>query len=169
LKDIVELKRRNQDKPLPVIIGKLEQLRMISAWDAPELQRLIHDFWPGPLSILVPALPGLSPRIQDQQGFIAVRWTSHPIAQALAIAAGSPLVATSANPSGGIPASRPWDVEPLLRSSVELIVCQQPYPAGGLPSTVVQILSDTNLVVFREGAIPIRDLQSAGWHAGQKL
>lgn len=180
---VARLKLRGSDKPLPVIIGDLEQLAMLTDWRDQRLSRLIRDFWPGPLSILVPARSGLSPLLQDSRGFTAVRWTPHPTAQTLAILSRTPLTATSANTAGEPPASRPEDLDPKLlarleherimegmndepNQSRELIVRQPPFPAGGEPSTVVQILSDGRLHIFREGAVTGMTLQKAGWKLG---
>ncbi|SDB42228.1 L-threonylcarbamoyladenylate synthase [Desulfonatronum thiosulfatophilum] len=160
---ISDLKQRDRNKPLPVIIGALDQLDMITEWKDAELSRLIRNFWPGPLSILVPARHGLSRLIQDAHGFVAVRWTSHSTAQALALHCRAPLVATSANPGGEPAAGRPQDLDPALVEKVDMVVDLPPYPAGGLPSTVVQILADGRLKIFREGAVTSKQLQEAGW------
>lgn len=78
LERVIALKGREAGKPLPVIIAGLDQLPMIRARDDEAVRRLIRDFWPGPLSILVPARPELSPLIQDHTGTVAVRWSPHP-------------------------------------------------------------------------------------------
>ena len=179
---VARLKLRGPAKPLPVIIGDLEQLAMLTDWRDQRLSRLIRDFWPGPLSILVPARPGLSPLLQDPQGFTAVRWTPHPTAQVLAVLSRTPLTSTSANTAGEPPASRPEDLDPKLMARLEqarpsgrtddpnqpkeLIIRQQPFPAGGEPSTVVQIQDDGRLRIFREGAVAREQLQKAGWNFG---
>ncbi len=167
VEQINNCKQRDQKKPLPVIIGSLSQLQMITDWQDAGLTRLIQSFWPGPLTILVPGRSGLSPRIQDQHGFIAVRWTSHPTAQDLALRCRSPLVATSANPGGEPPAGRPEQLDPALLQQVTMVLRQPPYPAGGAPSTVVRILKDDQLQIFREGAVRASQLQKAGWTIGK--
>ena len=168
---IVRLKGRPEGKPVPVLIGALEQLALVTEHQNPAVNRLIRDFWPGPLSILVPARAGLSPLLQDDQGSIAVRWTSHPTAQGLAVRSGAPLTATSANVSGRPAASRPEELDPQLLAAmrpqgVGMILRQPPYPAGGLPSTVVQVLSDNTLKIFRTGAISQDMLAQNGWSIG---
>lgn len=160
---LVTLKKRDTAKPLPVIIADLAQLRMLSAWDEPGLSHLIQAFWPGPLSILFPALPGLPQEIQDSKGFIAMRWTPHPTAQALARACNAPLVATSANLSGQKPASRPEELDQALVRAVPVVLRLPPLPAGGAPSTLIRMLSPNRLEVLREGAVPAAQLERAGW------
>ncbi|WP_052813244.1 L-threonylcarbamoyladenylate synthase [Desulfonatronum thioautotrophicum] len=196
VEQVVRLKGRPQDKPLPVLIGALDQLSMVTDHQSADLYRLTRNFWPGPLSILVPARPGLSSLLQDQQGFIAVRWTPHPTAQFLAVQGGAPLTATSANTSGRPAASRPEELDTELLAALSspgtsiqalsgshdsrkwllpgtdpdqhpgMVIRQPPYPAGGRPSTVVQILSSHTLHVFRLGAIGLDELEQAGWRIG---
>jgi len=163
LQRIVDLKGRDAAKPLPVIIAEMDQLRMISAWDSPDLNRLVQAFWPGPLSILVPALPGLPPHIQDRRGLVAVRWTPHPVAQSLVRLCKTPLSATSANRSGQKPACRPDELNPFLTESVAMVLDCPPFPPGGQPSSLVRIASPHTLEVLREGAVPMKDLVNAGW------
>ncbi|GAB6058336.1 L-threonylcarbamoyladenylate synthase [Desulfonatronum parangueonense] len=163
---ITILKQRDRNKPLPVIIGALDQLEMITEQPGNEILRLARLFWPGPLSVLVPARSGLSSLLQDARGLVAVRWTSHPTAQALALECRSPLVSTSANPGGEPAAARPEDLDLTLVRSVDMVLDQPPYPAGGQPSTVVQILENGRLKIFRDGAVSVNRLQDAGWKIG---
>ncbi len=61
-------------------------------------------FWPGPLSLLLPAGPGLSPLLTGGREKICVRCTASPVAQWLCREWSGPLTSTSANLSGGAPA-----------------------------------------------------------------
>lgn len=158
------IKQRPPDKPLPVLIGMLEQLHELTARDTPEQRALIRQFWPGPLSILVPARPGLPRAIQNKDGYMAVRWTPHPVAQALAAHSGHALAATSANFAGRPPADHPRDLDQKLVQAVDTLVFSPPYPAGGLPSTLVRIVSSGRLQILRHGAVSLDRLCKAGWH-----
>lgn len=160
---IVALKGRDPAKPLPVIIAGLDQLGMVSDWQSPDLHRLIRTFWPGPLSVLVPARPGLPGLMQDSAGFTAVRWTPHPGAQALARMCKAPLAATSANISGRQPVWRPEDLDPALALSVAMVLDHPPLPAGGMPSTLVRIVGHAHLEIIRQGAVGMDLLARAGW------
>lgn len=158
------IKQRPPNKPLPILIGSLEQLHEVTDRDGPEQRALIRQFWPGPLSILVPARPGLPRSIQNKDGCIAVRWTPHPVAQALAVQSGYGLAATSANFAGKPPADHPRDLDQKLIQAVDRVVLSPPYPAGGLPSTLVRIVSAGRLQVLRHGAVSLDRLRQAGWH-----
>lgn len=182
VEQVFRLKGRPQDKPLPVLIGALDQLPLITDHPDARLARLTGRFWPGPLSVLVPARPGLSRLLQDRHGFTAVRWSSHPVAQTLALRSGSPLTATSANISGRPAAARIEDLDPeLIAAPIPgklalqqtdpapracRVLVQPPHPAGGLPSTLVRIQPDGRLDILRAGVVGPDQLRQAGWRIG---
>ncbi len=157
------IKGRAEDKPLPVIIGSLHQLPLVVSNVAQEVMNLVRIFWPGSLSIVVPARKNLSPLTRDDAGCTSVRWSPHPIAQSLCVQSGVPLVGTSANMAGEPPSSRPKDLDPSLIQSVDCFVAGPPYPKGGLPSTVVQVVGSKRLHLLRSGTVPVQALRDAGW------
>lgn len=160
---IMELKGRPQGKPLPVIIGSMDQLEMVVSNVDPAVYSLSRSFWPGPLSIVLSAREDAMSQVQDNSGRTSVRWTSHPVAQNLCLQSGVPLVGTSANVAGAEPAAHPRELDPWLVNRVDYLVSDQPYPRGGLPSTVVRIVGERRVVVLRSGAIGVRRLLAAGW------
>ncbi len=161
---VVRLKERPDSKPLPVIVGDMDGLSLVAGGPVQdEVRELARRFWPGPLSILVRAAPGLPRQVMDTGGFTSVRWTAHPLAQALCREAGTPLVATSANRSGLPAAARPWELDAALRARVNAVLEQEPWPMGGMPSTVVRIEEPGVLRLIRAGAVAIGDLMAAGF------
>lgn len=160
---VIALKSRPAAKPLPLLIGSIDQLGLVTPFQSGSLERLAGRFWPGPLSILVPAGRFLPPQVSDASGRTSVRVSSHPMAQALALASGCPLIATSANKSGGTPAARPGELDPELSAAADLVVLGEPWPAGGPPSTVVQLLFGDLLRIVRVGAVTAADLAEAGF------
>jgi L-threonylcarbamoyladenylate synthase len=148
---LVRVKGRPDGKPLPLLAAGLDQLEAVA--DLPALaRRLAAVFWPGPLTLVVPAWPGLHPAITGGGATVGVRVTSSPVAAALAVAAGGPLVATSANLAGEPPAARPAELDPALVARLDLVLDAGPAP-GGLASTVVALEGPT-LRLLRAGAIP---------------
>lgn len=160
---VFDCKGRDQAKPLPVLIGGLEQLSLLTSWGMAELGILAERFWPGPLSVLLPARTGLPREIQNQHGEISLRWTSHPGAQRLCLEARSPLVATSANFSQQQPVAKPEALDPKLLQKADFVMDTSLLPQGGLPSTIVQIIGQGELLVLRPGAISSEKLQEAGF------
>ena len=176
---VVRLKERRPDKGLPIIIGQREQLRILSpaldpGYPDPDLARLAYAlmdaFWPGPLSLVLPARPELPPLVRGQVNgrtdTVAVRQTPHPQAAALCLACGFPLVATSANRSGLPPAARAADLDPQLLERSPLL-SGAPEPGGGQPSTLVQpgCFSGSGYAcrILRPGAISTQTLRTAGF------
>ncbi len=97
---IFTVKGRDEGKPLPVLVGGREQAEELAASLPAAFAPLAAAFWPGPLTLVLPARPGLPPQLLAGGASIAVRWPRAPIAQALLTACGFPLTATSANRSG---------------------------------------------------------------------
>ena len=160
---VAELKGRAADKPLPLIIGGLDQLRLVTSWDHALLLQLAERFWPGPLSILVPALTSLPRLVADRAGWTSVRHSSNAVAQPLARAAHAPLVAPSANLAGQPPIHRLEDIDPGLTGSAGMVLDCSPFPLGRLPSTVVRISGGCRLVMIREGAVRRSELTAYGF------
>ena len=111
LKRLYELKRRPREKAMPLIIGGREMLNEIVSLDRlsntgllSAAMILMERFWPGPLTLLFPAKAGLSEYLVAKTGMVAVRIPGESFALHLAEKAGFPITATSANPSGLLPA-----------------------------------------------------------------
>ncbi len=101
---LVALKGRDPRAPFALIAADLEQARSV-ARDWPALaDELAKRYWPGPLTLVVPARAGLPSALLGLGGGVGVRVPSHPAPAALARALGGPITATSANPAGLPPA-----------------------------------------------------------------
>ena len=159
---VVAVKARPGDKPLPLIIADWAMAERFLHLDENTLE-LARRFWPGPLSIVMQVDPSISPLARDGAGRSAVRMTPHPVAARLCLDAGAPLVSSSANVSGAPPACRPMDLDQdLLSVSGALLVDDEPWPAGGLPSTLVESVGKGAVRVLRAGAVSIGELQGSG-------
>ncbi len=93
---VFEMKRRSRDESLPVLVASTQQaLELATA--VPDSARVLMDrFWPGALTIVLPARPGLAADLGDDDATIGVRCPDHPVPLALCRAVG-PLATTSAN------------------------------------------------------------------------
>lgn len=150
---VFEIKNRPVDKPLPLVVGGMDGLGLVTG-EIPEALLILADrFWPGPLSILVKAKKTLPPEVQDSRGYTSVRWTAHPLAADLCNKAQTALVATSANLTGNPAVALPSDLDPALLDAVDFVLAAEPYPAGGEPSTVIAF-RDRRIEILREGAVP---------------
>lgn len=68
----------------------------------PLAEAVAKKFWPGPVTLVVPARAGFIPEIQGPESTIALRWSPHPVVSKLVKAVG-PITSTSANKSGELP------------------------------------------------------------------
>jgi L-threonylcarbamoyladenylate synthase len=116
-------------------------------------RRLASEYWPGPLTILLPRPATVPVELTGGSDRIGVRVPAHEIARELCRACGHPLTATSANLSGEAPSNDPDDIAAVFgRSDVELLLDAGKTP-GGPPSTIIDVLSDGQLRLVRPGAI----------------
>lgn len=152
LRKLYELKKRPEEKPMPLIIGSGASLSMIAVFVNEIAESLMDKFWPGPLTLLLKAKKGLSPYLTADTGRIAVRIPGESAALYLVREAGFPITATSANPSGMPPAE---DADSVIRYFGEKIdmVIDGGRTAGGLPSTIVDV-TEKKIKIVREGVIP---------------
>lgn len=154
LKKIYNLKGRLMMKAIPLIVGNIDVLNMLTDSVNPLAFDLIRRFWPGPLTILFQARTVLSSLITSE-GKVAARIPGNSFALTLARKAGFPITATSANPSGMPPASNVNTTIEYFMNKVDIIINSGETP-GGMPSTLVNV-SDNKLKVLREGAIRLAD------------
>ena len=98
-------KGRPDTNPVLVIVGSECQLEGIVDDLSPAARECIQHFWPGPLSLLLPAAPGLPDSIAPSGGKVCVRCPGHEVARRLCDAAGFAITSTSANQSGEPPAT----------------------------------------------------------------
>ncbi len=99
MKALFELKGRGPEHPIALLVADLEQAHELVTITS-QAQRLADEFWPGPLTLVLPAASGLPAWIGDQtRGTVGVRVPQHPVALDLLDKAGT-LAVTSANRTG---------------------------------------------------------------------
>jgi len=115
---------------------------------------LAARFWPGPLTLVLPAPPGNGIVADVTAGLVtlAVRVPLHPVMRAVLTAFGRPLAAPSANASGTISPTTAAHVADSLGGRIPLIVDGGATP-GGLESSIVRVDGD-RVSLLRPGGIP---------------
>ncbi|GGE28521.1 threonylcarbamoyl-AMP synthase [Pullulanibacillus camelliae] len=93
-------KGRPSDNPLIVHIANQEQLQDVAKSIPPLAQKIIDAFWPGPITVIVPASSQLATKVTAGLDTVGVRMPSHSVALELIRLAGVPIAAPSANRSG---------------------------------------------------------------------
>ena len=149
---LFQAKGRPRELAVPLIAADTEQVEQHAGSLTPLAHRLAEQFWPGPMTLVVTAVPSLSRRLLAGGDTVAVRVPDHLVARALARRLGRPLTATSANRSGESAPSTAAATVAGLGSLVSLVVDAGPTP-GAEPSTIVDVRTDTP-VLLRSGIIP---------------
>jgi L-threonylcarbamoyladenylate synthase len=129
------VKEREAGHAVPLIAADGEQAARAAVLDA-TATRLAGAFWPGPLSLILAARPGILPEVGAADGSVAIRVPASDDARALARGLGFCITATSANISGQPPTAIPGEVARTLGDRVDLLLDSGPAP-GGEPSTIV--------------------------------
>ncbi|MDF2758359.1 MAG: Sua5/YciO/YrdC/YwlC family protein [Thermomicrobiales bacterium] len=164
------IKGRPEEKAIPVLISNPENLARLSPHFSAMAARLARTFWPGALTLVLPALPDLPQRVTDvtSDGLktVAIRMPGNALARAIIAAAGGALAVTSANRSGAAPAVEAREVDRFALSQPLLVIDGGRAP-GGVPSTIVLATSEQP-EILREGAIPASAIAKAlaGMEAG---
>lgn len=148
---VFQLKGRDLNNPFPVLVADLAMLDRLVAEVPPLAQRLMDQFWPGPLTIVLPARQDIPGPLVSRTGGIGVRISSQPIAARLVALLGHPLTATSANPSGKEPARTLTQARNYFSATLDVFV-----EGGTLTSqrgsTVIEVIGD-RIKMIREGEI----------------
>lgn len=143
IQSIYEAKGRDENKPVAFFIRSTDQVRELGAALPPPAKRLAEAFWPGALTLVLPAEGG------DWIGF---RYPDHPLPIALLEARGRPLAVTSANRSGEPAAMDGDQARQALQGRVRLLLDGGPV-TGGVPSTVIRAGRTGDPEILREGAL----------------
>lgn len=153
---IFEAKERPPDNPVIVHIASRSQLNGLVARIPPEAEKLMDVFWPGPLTIIMPAAQGVPGAVTAGLATVAVRMPDHPVALALIKAAAVPVAAPSANLSGKPSPTHAAHVLQDLDGRIDAVL--DGGPAGvGVESTVLD-LTDETPVILRPGGITREEL-----------
>lgn len=148
---IFAAKDRSRAFPLPILIRSQKQLPALTSRADETLDRLVAAFWPGPLTIVLPAQAGLRWDIGRNDGTVAVRMPLDPVTLELIRTVG-PLAVTSANLSGHPPAQDVASARAQLGDRIEVYL-DAGRREGGVPSTIVDI-TRREPKVLREGVLP---------------
>ncbi|MDI6710950.1 MAG: L-threonylcarbamoyladenylate synthase [Thermoanaerobacterales bacterium] len=155
---IFAAKGRPADNPLIVHISAMDELRPLVR-DVPDVARaLAGAFWPGPLTLVLPAAPSLPREVTAGLDTVGVRMPDHPVALALIRAAGVPLAAPSANASGRPSPTTAAHVLDDLGGRIDAVLDGGPAPVG-VESTVLD-LTATPPAVLRPGGVTVEQLEA---------
>ncbi|WP_424935401.1 MULTISPECIES: L-threonylcarbamoyladenylate synthase [Bacteria] len=161
---LLDAKGRGRNQPPPVLIGNAATLSALVESVPEPVQRLVDEFWPGGLTIVLPAQPSLVWDLGDTHGTVAVRMPEMRVALELLEETG-PLAVSSANLTGQDAAVEVGAAERMLGDSVAVYLDNGP-SATGVASTIVDATSlvrpggeDAKVRVLRDGAVSRDELR----------
>jgi tRNA threonylcarbamoyl adenosine modification protein (Sua5/YciO/YrdC/YwlC family) len=155
--EIFRIKGRTADRPIPLLVDSIDQAAEV-AQDPPKLFfTLAEKFWPGALTLVVPASARIPLKVTANTGKVGLRWPLAPFVVALIAAAGRPLTGTSANLSDHDSCSTADEVDCQIGDLLPLIL-DGGLTRGGLASTVVELNGDKGRIV-RQGGVPESELK----------
>ena len=157
IKKIYEIKKRHFSQPLLILIPSRDVLPEYVSGIPEVAWRLMGQFWPGPLTLIFFASPNLPPLLCAQTKKVAVRISSHPIAQALVEGTHSAITSTSANVSRSASPTTPEEVFLQLGNEVDLII-DGGRTTGEKPSTIIDVTQPPPRLI-REGAISFHKIK----------
>jgi L-threonylcarbamoyladenylate synthase len=147
-------KGRPQEKAIPILIGAIDQLEQVARppWSS-LASPLMATFWPGALTLVLPAQPHLPAILTAGQPTVAVRMPAHATLCKLLQRTG-PLAATSANRSGGPDTHNAGEVFAQLDGCIPLILSDESeMPQQSLSSTLVDLTVPTGPRILRPGQL----------------
>jgi L-threonylcarbamoyladenylate synthase len=150
-------KGRDAVKPIALLVSDYGELATLGAETTPLAHALAAKLWPGPLTLVLRCKDAFAAGIASEDGSVGFRCSPHPVARALARAAGV-ITATSFNRSGDAASATRAEAERCAGDTVALVAGEDAH--GAAPSSVVDLTSGS-LRVLREGAIPERALADA--------
>jgi L-threonylcarbamoyladenylate synthase len=156
---VFEAKQRPQFDPLIVHIADRRQLDNVVRALTITARQLIDQFWPGPLTLVLPKQPTIPDLVTAGLDTVAVRMPNHPVAQALIREAGTPIAAPSANPFGYVSPTTAQHVADGLGRAIDLILDGGPCPVG-VESTIVSLIGP-QAELLRPGSITLEQLSAA--------
>lgn len=152
---IYAAKQRPFSKPIPILLADSSDLLRVVRHVPAVAQIFINQYWPGPLTLLLPKHPDLPAEISHIDS-VAVRIPNSRVGRDIIRAAGGALAVTSANLSGQEPAETAVDALNKLAGWVTAVVDDGPSPHAAA-STILDCTGH-ELKVLREGPISTQSL-----------
>ncbi len=154
---ISDVKGRDMEKAIPILVGDLSQVKLVTSEMNSQSEKLARRFWPGPLTIIMPRHPTI-PNAVTSMATVGVRIPNFlPTLELLRLT--GPLAVSSANLAGQGSPSTARGVQAQLDGKIRLILDGGVTP-GGTPSTVVDC-AQGQPVIIREGPISLEQILNA--------
>lgn len=157
---LIDAKGRTRQAPPPVLIPGIPTLDALAETVPDEVRTLVAKYWPGALTVILPAQSSLVWDLGETRGTVALRMPSDRVALELLSETG-PLAVSSANLTGQPAATTAAEAQGMLGDSVAIYL--DGGQTGELASTIVDATGLTTpegkLRIVREGVIPAADIR----------
>ena len=153
------LKGRSSSKEFILLIPDQTGLDRLILPPSPLAQKLMTCFWPGPLTLILPARSDLSAEVTGRSGFVALRHSPSPLVVELLHHWQKPLVSTSANLAGQSPLCHAAEVRQQWGKAIA-VVLDGDTQADALPSTLLHVEA-SHARLLRPGAVSKAQLRNA--------
>lgn len=155
---IFATKERPYSDPLIVHIADFASLEPLVTHISAVVRRLAKAFWPGPLTLVLPAHPSIPRQVTAGMDTVAIRMPRHPVALALIRATGLPIAAPSANRFMHVSPTTAHHAFTDLHGRVPLILDAGPCEIG-VESTVLDLCAEIP-TILRPGGTSLEDLRA---------
>ena len=150
---IFEVKNRPTFNPLILHIESEDRLHTVCEIPSDKVYELINEFWPGPLTLVLPKKQNVPAIVTGGMDTVAVRMPNNSIALELIKKSDTPIAAPSANLFGQLSPTRAVHVEKQLGDKIDMILDGGKCSIG-IESTILLIEKD-DVTVLRHGGIPV--------------
>jgi len=155
---IYQAKGRPSDNPLIVHIARASNIGELTPVLTPKIIRLIDNFWPGPLTLVLPKKPNVPAITTGGLDTVAIRMPDDPIALELIKKAGCPIAAPSANLSGRPSPTKGEHVITDLDGKIDVILIGRDCRVG-IESTVLDLTTDVP-TILRPGILTAENIEA---------
>ncbi len=153
---VLQIKGRDPGSGVPILVADMTQAREI-AGISPDAERLAGAFWPGAVTLVLPARLGVDERLLGPNRTVGVRVPAGGIVRDLIRRVGAPLTGTSANLHNEPPPMTAHAAAAAVGSLVDLVL--DGGSGAGAPSTVINLAQDPPLIL-RAGAVDTPTIQA---------
>ncbi len=164
VRKVLELKGREEEKGFLLLIGDPTQAALLAALP-PRFEELARRLWPGPVTLLLPALPEVPVSIAGQQGKIGLRIPRDPFWERVLGEWGKPVLSTSANRSGQPAPQTLAELRALFAEEVDLFLAGGE-PVAKPPSTVVDLTARPGRIVRAGSRVETVERRLRMWEEG---
>lgn len=160
IKNIYKAKDRSFSSPLIALVSntnKIEEIAFINEKNKEKIEKLIKEFWPGGLTIILESKNIVPPIMISNGKTVGVRMPNHETALKIIESAGGILPTTSANISGEATPRSYEELDNEFKKRVDIVIDGGKCPIG-TASTIID-MSNENIKILREGAISQKQIE----------